>query len=95
MAADRGSSEGMRDLGGIYYVGMGKANPPDLTEAAYWFGKAADSGEADAKYDLGTMYESGLGVARDLDKAKQLYQEAARLGNEEARRRLADLAGNH
>jgi hypothetical protein len=94
MAADRGSSEGMRDLGGIFYLGFGRNVPPDYSSAAYWFQKAADSGEADAMYDLGTMYQAGLGVDKSLDRAKQLYQDAARLGNEEARKRLADLAGH-
>jgi TPR repeat protein len=95
MAADRGSSEGMRDLGGLYYLGMGKLAPPDFSRAAFWFEKAANSGEPDAKYDLGRMYEDGLGVAKDLDKARQLYQDAAKLGNDEARKRLAELSANH
>jgi TPR repeat protein len=29
-----------------------------------------------------------LGVAKDPDKAKQFYQDAAKLGNEDAKKRL-------
>jgi hypothetical protein len=89
LAADRGSPEGMRDLGGLYFQGMGRSVPPDYAAAVLWFERAANNGEPDAKYDLGTMYELGLGVAKEPDKATQLYRDAAKLGNEEAKKRLA------
>ena len=35
------------------------------------------TGVVAAGYELGVLYEQGLGVEQDLDKAIQLYQEAA------------------
>lgn len=92
MAAGRGNSTAMLMLGSMYYLGRGI--PLDYNLAAEWFQKAADLGEPSAKYNLGEMYESGLGVdKKNVEKAKQLYQDAARLGNDEAKKRLAELAG--
>ncbi len=35
------------------------------------------TGVVAAGYELGVLYEQGLGVERDLNKAMELYQEAA------------------
>lgn len=40
--------------------------------------------------DLGVCYEFGYGVRKDPDKAKQLFQKAARMGNEIAKGKLID-----
>jgi TPR repeat protein len=66
-------------------------NDPDEEEAARWFQKAADRDNPAALYDLATMYESGRGIVKSLDKAKDLYERSARLGNAEARKRLTEL----
>ena len=50
------------------------------------------TGVVAAGYELGTLYEQGLGVDQDLDKAKELYQEAAQYKNEDAIEALARLA---
>ena len=42
------------------------------------------TGVVAAGYELGTLYEQGLGVEQDLDKAIELYQEAAQYENEDA-----------
>jgi TPR repeat protein len=61
--------------------------------AAKWFQKATDHGSAAGMYNLGGMYENGRGVPKDLDRAMQLYRQAALLGNSQALRRLTQKAG--
>jgi len=39
----------------------------------------------------GDFYENGIGVSKDLGKAEQLYRDAGKLGNEEAKKRLQQL----
>jgi serine/threonine protein kinase len=89
-AAEAGNSSGMVLLGGMYVLGI-DGNDPDEEEAARWFQKAADRDNPAALYDLATMYESGRGIVKSLDKAKDLYERSARLGNAEARKRLTEL----
>jgi serine/threonine protein kinase len=88
-AAAGGNSAAMVSLGALYLL----SEPPNFDEAARWFQKAADRDNPDGIYNLGPLYENGEGVARDMQKARQLYQEAAALGNSDAKRRLAQLAG--
>ena len=42
-------------------------------------------------YDLARFYEVGRSVPKDLERAKQLYQQSAALGNVEPQRRLQQL----
>ena len=79
----------MVDVGGMYFLGSG--GPEDFLAAAEWYRKAAKKDNPAALYNLGTMYENGKGVPRDPGKAKELYRRAAGLGNQEARKRLAEL----
>ncbi len=89
-AAEAGNVSGMVSLGGIYLLGGGGTDPNE-EEAARWFQKAADHDSPAAMYDLAMLYESGRGVTKNLQKAKDLYQKAAALGNHEAQKRLAKL----
>lgn len=89
-AAEAGNSFGMVSLGAMYLLGVDGADPDD-DEAAQWFRKAADLENPAGLFDLGQMYESGSGVYKSMDRAKDLYERSARLGNEEARKRLAQL----
>ena len=67
-------------------------------KAAELFASIADSdnksatGVVTAGYELGTLYEQGLGVEQDLDKAIELYREAAQYENEDAIEALARLS---
>ncbi len=89
-AAEAGNSQAMLSLGGLYLVGSDVVQQNDQ-EAARWFQKAAGLKNPAAMYNLAGLYEEGRGVARDADKARQLYQEAAALGNALAQRRLTEL----
>jgi len=86
-AADAGSTAGMLHLGAMYQL----SNPEDDTRAVFWYQKAATGGNPDAMFNLGSMYEHGRGVDPDLKKAKNLYTQAAALGNTEAKAALANL----
>ena len=90
IAADAGNVQTMLSLGGLYLVGSDAA-PQNDQDAARWFQKAAGLKNPSAMYNLAGLYEEGRGVPRDADKARQLYQEAAALGNALAQRRLAEL----
>jgi tRNA A-37 threonylcarbamoyl transferase component Bud32 len=89
-AADAGNVQAMLSLGGLYLVGSDAA-PQNDQDAARWFQKAAGLKNPSAMYNLAGLYEEGRGVSRDAEKARQLYQEAAALGNALAQRRLAEL----
>ncbi len=92
-AADGHNARSMTELGGMYYFGRGV--PQNYGDAAYWFGQAADSREPAGAYNLGMLYENGQGVSKDLSKAEKYYRDAARLGNEEAKKRLLQLQAVH
>lgn len=89
-AAEAGNVSGMVGLAGMYLLGVNGGDPNE-EEAARWFQKAADHDSPAALFDLGQLYENGRGVGKSLDKAKDLYQRAAKLGNREAQKRLAAL----
>ncbi|WP_337020103.1 tetratricopeptide repeat protein [Oceanobacillus massiliensis] len=60
-------------------------------EALRWFQMAADRQDPVGKFNLGYCYESGVGTPVNMKKAKYLYQQAALLGDAEAKERLKDL----
>ena len=65
----------------------------NLEEAVSCYEKAADKDDPEAKTLLAGCYEFGRGVQQDLDKARELYEEAADAGYEMAEQCLARL--NH
>jgi serine/threonine protein kinase len=92
LAAKAGNSSAMLTLGGLYLLGNDGVEQND-EDAAKWFQKAAELKNAAAIYDLGKLYEDGQGVPRNMEKAKELYLESAKLGNAFAQRRLSELQG--
>ena len=85
-----GNSDAMLSLAGMYLLGN-DAVPQNDEDAAKWFQRAADLKNPAGVYDLAKMYEEGQGVTRDMEKARQLYRQAAALGNALAQRRLAEM----
>lgn len=59
-------------------------NEEELGVAFERFTDAADAGSGDAKMYLAYCYEYGIGTEQDMEKAKQLYGEAAAEGVDEA-----------
>ena len=53
-------------------------------EARRFYQKAADAGYSEGFMGLAGLHAAGRGVPQDLEKAAALYDEAARLGNDQA-----------
>lgn len=87
------------DLTSSYYLGLLylTGTEPDYAKAAELFASVEGSdnksatGVVEAGYELAVLYEQGLGIEQDLGKAKELYQEAAGYGCEEAATALERL----
>lgn len=99
-AAEGGSMEGSFNLGLIYARGEGQI-AKDPSEAKHWFEVAAKAWstpdweqDAGAQFGLGTMYEYGYYLPKNKQSALLHYRKAAKLGNEDARKRLSVLAKN-
>jgi TPR repeat protein len=96
-AARAGYAAAQSSLGAGYLAGLGQdagQGHQDYQQAAYWFGEAIKQGEGFALVNLGIMYENGLGVPQDLDRAKQLYTQAAQSSNPAAARVGQEYAAN-
>ncbi|MCP4380643.1 MAG: hypothetical protein GY798_04355 [Hyphomicrobiales bacterium] len=74
LLAEQGDADAQNDLGTIYAQGWGV--PPDLAEAAKWYGLAAEQGQAQAQGHLGHMYFFGRGVPRDSALSYMWYSLA-------------------
>ena len=59
--------------------------------AAKWFDSSAQQGYAPAMVALADCYRDGRGYKKDLDKARQLYNQAVAAGNTEAQSRLDEM----
>ena len=49
-----------------------------------WFSKGVEQGDDSCECELALIYQCGKGVKQDLDKAIDLYTQAAVKGNETA-----------
>lgn len=74
-SAKAGSINAQIDLALTYLYG--DSAEVNHQEAFRWISKAADTGDSFAKCVLGECYENGYGVAPNLQKAVDLYMEAA------------------
>lgn len=63
----------------------------DKSMAVEWLAKAHEAGHKAAANRLGEMYRDGVGVSRQLDRARNLFQEAAQTGNVNAMYNLARM----
>lgn len=81
-AAEKGLSNAMVRLAGLYFGDTDGLNDPQL--ALDWYRKAADLGNRDALYQLGLFAETGIGVKIDYKSALEYYEKSAQLGNQQA-----------
>jgi tetratricopeptide (TPR) repeat protein len=88
-AAERGDAQAQYCLGYAYSSGSGIDR--NAAEALRWISSAADNGAPTAIGAMGSRYWSGNGVAQDKDKAIELWRKAARLGDANAKKRLAEV----
>ena len=75
-----------------YLNGTGVAQDP--AEAAEWFWRSLEAGNTDAAVPLADLYLQGNGVSRSCTQAHILLDTAARKGNSEAIKKLAQLPEN-
>ena len=78
IAADRGNTDAMVDVGNMYRLGYGVEK--NQAEAVKWFRKAAEQGNAGAQYNLGYSYVSGSGIEKNQTEALKWYRKAADQG---------------
>ena len=90
-AALRGNIKAMHDLAIAYTEGRG--TPHDSARAAAWFNRAAGQGYVDSQFDLAVLYERGDGVRQNPKAALKWYLIAAKAGDNQARDRAGQLAG--
>ena len=88
-AAEMGHAGACYSVGYAYLNGVGVGQ--DLKKGVSWLWKSADQQYAPAYVLLGDCYKEGRGVPRDESKAVVLYGKAARLGDEEGKRRYDQL----
>ena len=86
--AEAGRSSSMEEIGDLYYFGKGVEQ--DYSLAKEWYEKAIMAGNETPLMPLGTIYY----YMQEYDKAMELYQKAAKDGNEYqhiAEARIGDL----
>lgn len=90
MAAQKGLLEAKANLGWMYYKGYGTQRNPDM--AVKYLKEAADNGNANACYYMGLLSETGIdGTYKNTTTARYYYEKGARLGQEDAQKRLQQL----
>jgi TPR repeat protein len=77
----------MANAGDCYRNGIGIER--NLRLAVRWYRRAVEAGEPGAMVSLGDLMMKGKGVTKDAAEARRLFQKAADLGDEEAKKRLA------
>ncbi len=84
--ADKGNAAAEKELGALYYRGLGTDADPQ--RALKLFLAAAANGDPDAEKDVGVVYQNGgPGVGNDVE-AVRWFRAAAEQGNSEAQSNL-------
>lgn len=85
-------AQAMAELAASYMVLAGsqdKDNAEEDYEASYrWAEQSVKAGNGFGYWVLGLLYEHGRGVEKNLEKAAELYEHGADLGNREAQNNL-------
>lgn len=89
--AEGGYAPAQRLLGDCYAHHIGIGVPADGEKARFWYAKAAAGGDAQAQYALGEYYQAGIEVPRDVLSALKLYTAALDGGNEDAKKKFAEI----
>ena len=86
---EEGDPEMCAFLGKEFYYGWNV--PQDLDRALRYLTVAAENGDAISQFTLGFMYWSGRGTEPDLEKAYELFLQAAELDVPEAMYNVAKI----
>jgi TPR repeat protein len=93
-AAEEGFTPAKYMLGKMLFFGEGVYDgvKQSFGESIKWITEAAVEGSAAAQIMLGYMYYAGSGVPQNLKEAKKWYSMAAEQGDEEAQKKLKEIA---
>ena len=86
--AEEGDVDACLTLGFMYLYGENGVEQ-DEEKAFKYYSIAAEKEDKIALNNLGSLYFSGIGVKKDVAKAAELFEKAAKLGNNEAAVNLA------
>jgi TPR repeat protein len=89
LAASDGNSAAERQLGFMYYRGIGFAQSD--VQAAAWFERAGARGDLQSQINLGQMYENGLSVPQSNTRSAHWYSLAAEQGDRMAQFRFGEI----
>lgn len=89
-AAKSGNAVAQFNYGTFCWTGRGGV-PADRKQAVEWWEKASENGILNAKTNLGICYRDGLGAEKDIDKARNLFIDAATGKHLEAQYQLGQL----
>lgn len=67
-----------------YMIGSMYRDLKEYPQSVIWFSKGVEQGDDSCECELALIYQCGKGVKQDLDKAIDLYTQAAVKGNETA-----------
>lgn len=90
--AEYGGVNSLLLLGHAYLEG--RWLPRDLVQSATWYKKAAELNDGYGLYFYGKCLEMGWGCPQSIELAFEYYQQAAKLGNPLALRKVAALPSN-
>jgi uncharacterized protein len=88
-AAKGGSSAAERQLGFMYYRGLGFEQ--DNAKAVALFERAAAHGDLESQVNLAAMYENGLSVAQSDALSAHWFRQAAEQGHRRSQFRLGEI----
>jgi TPR repeat protein len=87
----------LEEIAAALYLGYGHLVEKNIEKAVVVLSFGAAKGNRYCQFTLGELYRNGLGVEKDLEKARQLYRQAA-AGAEiasEAAERLKAIETDH
>jgi TPR repeat protein len=92
-AAEAGLTEAQYHAGACLATGEfgDEAIPADLAAAVGWYRRASEAGHAEAQFNLGLMLIHGEGCRADRTEGVRWLHEAAKGGDKQASRVLAEL----
>lgn len=88
-AADQNYVTAIHNLGKLYQLGRGV--PKDAAKAMEWYQRGAKLNDPICTREIAELYENGSGTAQpDEASARKWYQSAADIGDQDAKKWLAD-----
>ena len=81
-AVEKGDEKAKTKLAWLMLSGLGGAVVDEVGAVALLEERVKDNEDTEAMWMLGVCYEFGLGIEQDLVRAKNLYQQSRRGGNE-------------